>query len=429
MKRITGIFCFTILLSLCLGLFGFVYADQAKIAPWEIDLGVSSGIKNPVKLFLGEKQILTGPNDVKPVIIRGRTLVPARAVFEAMGYKVDWIELQRVVVVTGHGREIRLTLDSSNALVDNVEKTLDVPAMIVDHDRDGNGSTMIPLAFTAGMLGGKVEWIGQENKVIIAGIEVPQENPKKDETPNTEIKVDPKEDELERKIIAEEEAMAKKLVTPAWDASVWSGEMLNENAKDKIVVIDIGHGGKDRGAVGHENKPDQLLEKDANFKVGLKLYQNLAKAGAKVYLTRDKDIYYTLKERAYMANGIKATVFVSIHNNSSVSPKPHGTETIYNTKLNKDGKSEMDLYGIASKDIAKNVQREMVEELGTFDRGTKNRPELGVVRRTKMPAIIVEGAFLSNEEDFARMNQTDFSDKYATAVARGIIKSLNEAYK
>ncbi|MGP1569774.1 MAG: N-acetylmuramoyl-L-alanine amidase family protein, partial [Eubacteriales bacterium] len=193
--------------------------------------------------------------------------------------------------------------------------------------------------------------------------------------------------------------------------------------------IDIGHGGKDRGAVGHENQPDQLLEKDANFSVGLKLYQNLSKAGAKVYLTRDKDIYYTLKERAYMANGINATIFVSIHNNSTVSAKPNGTETIYNTKLNKEGKSEMELYGIASKDIAKNVQKEMVAALGTFDRGTKNRPELGVVRRTKMPAIIVEGAFLSNEEDFAKMKQPDFAEKYARAVAQGIIKSMNEAYK
>ncbi len=89
----------------------------------------------------------------------------------------------------------------------------------------------------------------------------------------------------------------------------------------------------------------------------------------------------------------------------------------------------MDLYGIQSKDIAQNVQNEMVKSLGTHNRGIKNSPEMAVLNKTYMPAIIVEGAFLSNESDFEMMKKADYTDKYALAVAKGIIKSLNEAYK
>ncbi len=426
MKKFTRSFCFALLIAFCFGILEFAYADQMKVAQWEIDSGIESSIKKPVKLFLKDRQLLTGSSDIKPVIVKGSTLIPARDVFEAMGYKVTWIDLQKVVLVSGQGKEIRLTLDSNKALVNDTEKNLEVPAMIIDHDKDGIGSTMIPLRFTAETLGSTVKWIGEENKIVI---DTPETNKKYDNT-NSDNIADTGNVALTNEPTAEEIEIAKKLVTPIVDFSVpWNGEFLNAAAKDKIVVIDIGHGGKDRGAVGHENQADELTEKDANLPVGIKLYENLTRAGAKVYLTRDSDIYYTLKERAGMANGIKATVFVSIHNNSTVTAKPNGTETIYNTKVNKNGKNEMELYGITSKNIAQNVQKEMVAALGTFDRGTKNRPELAVVRRTNMPAIIVEGAFLSNEEDFARMKQPDFSEKYAMAVAKGIIKSMNEAYK
>lgn len=426
MRRMTRILCFTILLTLCVCGVNFAYAATPAVAQWEIDLGVESSIKNPARLFLGEQQLLASPQDIKPVIIRGTTLIPARDVFEAMGYKVTWIEQQKVVLVTGQGKEIRLTLNSKKALVNNVEKELAIPAMIIDHDKDGIGSTMVPLRTPSEMLGCKVEWLENENKIVI---ELPKKAPK-EETANVDDVPDTANIARATEPTTEEIAIAKKLVTPAVDYSTsWNGDMLNENARGKIIVIDIGHGGKDRGAVAHENQEDELTEKAANLPVGLKLYENLTKAGAKVYLTRDTDIYYTLKERAGMANGIKATIFVSIHNNSTITPVPNGTETIYNTKVSKDGYTEKELYGIASKDIAKNVQKEMVAELGTFDRGTKNRPELGVVRRTNMPAIIVEGAFLSNEDDLLKMKKADFSDKYARAVAQGLIKSMNEAFK
>ncbi|MGP1569976.1 MAG: stalk domain-containing protein, partial [Eubacteriales bacterium] len=251
MKKISKILFFTILLSFCLGGLSFIYADQNAVSKWEIDLGIESSIKNPAKLFLGETQLLTAPNDIKPVIVKGTTLIPARAVFESMGYKVDWIDLQKVVLITGNGNEIRLTLDSANALVNNVERPLVVPAMIIDHDKDGVGSTMIPLRFTAEMLGSNVKWIGEENKIVIEKEQASTGEHNVD-TQNPPEKSDA---ELEKEIIAKEEELSKKLVAPEQDMyTYWDGDILNESAKEKIIVIDIGHGGKDRGAVGHENQ-------------------------------------------------------------------------------------------------------------------------------------------------------------------------------
>ncbi|WP_442871617.1 N-acetylmuramoyl-L-alanine amidase family protein [Aminipila sp.] len=191
----------------------------------------------------------------------------------------------------------------------------------------------------------------------------------------------------------------------------------------------MGHGGKDSGSIGHKNMSDELSEKELNLPIGIKLNEYLKSAGVSTYVLRETDIYYTLLERAQKANDAGATIFISIHNNSSESSAPNGTEILYNSKKNTEGKSEMDLYGIQSKDIAQNVQNEMVKSLGTHNRGIKNSPEMAVLNKTYMPAIIVEGAFLSNESDFEMMKKADYTDKYALAVAKGIIKSLNEAYK
>lgn len=429
MKKARILFCLAMALSICAFFTAFAYAKTPGIAQWEIDSGIDSSLKNPIKLFLESKELLTGANDIKPVAIKGRTLIPARAIFEAMGYNVKWNGDSKTVSVSGNNTQINLTIDSDIALVNDKSHKLDVPAMLIDHDKDGISSTMIPLRFTAEALGANVKWMESTNTVVI----VPQLPASKTELPKAgsditnQTQIKPAEPQPK---VTNENFSKLMPVQPAVNMqSPWLYETLNQAARDKIIVIDIGHGGKDKGAIGHEGKPDELTEKAANFPIGMQLYDNLTKAGATVYLTRDSDIYFTLKERAEMANNIGATVFVSIHNNSIDNPKPNGTETEYNPKVNADGKTEMDLYGIESKAIAKNVQSEMIKELGTYDRGIKKRPELGVLRRTVMPAIIVEGAFLSNEKDFALMNTPDYSEKYARAVARGIIKSMNEAYR
>ena len=82
----------------------------------------------------------------------------------------------------------------------------------------------------------------------------------------------------------------------------------------------------------------------------------------------------------------------------------------------------------AHQNIARAVQTEMVRMLGTDNRGAKEGPKLAVLNKTSMPAIIVEGAFLSNPEDYQRIIAADYADKYAFAVVNGLVKAMNEAF-
>jgi N-acetylmuramoyl-L-alanine amidase len=70
----------------------------------------------------------------------------------------------------------------------------------------------------------------------------------------------------------------------------------------------------------------------------------------------------------------------------------------------------------------------MLRALGTADRGTKNSPRLIVLNRTVMPAIVIEGAFMSNAEDLALIREDDFAKRYAYAVAKALIEIMNETF-
>ena len=71
----------------------------------------------------------------------------------------------------------------------------------------------------------------------------------------------------------------------------------------------------------------------------------------------------------------------------------------------------------------------MLKALGTFDRGVKNSPKLAVLNKTNMPAIVIEGAFLSNAEDFEKIRTDEYAKRYAYATAKGIVEAMNKAYK
>ncbi|QHI73284.1 N-acetylmuramoyl-L-alanine amidase [Aminipila terrae] len=391
---------------------GMVYAGT-NIAQSDINEGLKFCEAYPVSLALDGQKIAFSQKDVPPVIIKEKTLIPARALFEKMGGKVTWQNDTQTVHVAYDNTEVVLTIGSDKALVNGKTETLDVPALIIDNDGDYYGSTMIPVRFTAEALGCGVAWQDSTRSVLIsspAKVDIPvvdsnTGNNNQNNNTNNNTNSNPNSN------------------------ITWQFEQLNEAAKGKIVAIDMGHGGHDSGSIGHKGQPDQLNEKDVNLPIGLRLNEYLKSAGVSTYMIRESDVYYTLLERAQKANDAGATIFISVHNNSSETSAAHGTEVLYNSKINADGKSEMDLYGIQSKDIAKNVESEMVQSLGTLERGIKNSPEMAVLNKTTMPAIIVEGAFLSNESELSMMRKDDYADKYALGVAKGIVKSLNEAYK
>lgn len=108
----------------------------------------------------------------------------------------------------------------------------------------------------------------------------------------------------------------------------------------------------------------------------------------------------------YTANNSGADIFISIHCNSAVSTSAKGTETLI---YSAGGEAEL---------LAKCIQSQIVNSLGTVDRGVKERPDLCVLRNTSMPAVLVETAFISNEEDTYKLQLRQYA--FASAIARGI---------
>ena len=408
--------------------------SQPLITPDDISRGLDFCREYPVTVSLQGQAVATKATEVPPVIIGERTLIPARAFFETMGAQVSWNEEIRRVIIQEGETTIELTIDSTITQVDGEEKLLDVPALIIDHDGDGFGSTMLPLRFVSEGLGYKVSWAEDTRTATVAKEEAVTETPGSPIIDGTEL----------------DTPLGKLLV-------------LNTKAREKLVIIDIGHGGRDTGAIAREDQPDEVYEKDINLKVGLRLKEYLEMAGFQYLFTREDDSSLTLLERPAFANENKGDIFVSIHNNSSEKESPKGTEVYYYSKTYReeprqmsgaetspDGMGtvtdsglesstdsamellpeldEMDRYGVYSKDIARAVQTEMVRMLGTDNRGAKEGPKLAVLNKTSMPAIIVEGAFLSNPEDYERIVAEDYADKYAFAVARGLVQAMNEAF-
>jgi N-acetylmuramoyl-L-alanine amidase len=193
-------------------------------------------------------------------------------------------------------------------------------------------------------------------------------------------------------------------------------DTLKDPAKAKIVVIDPGHGGSDPGTVGKVGDAIDLYEKEVNLDVSLKVYDILKAAGASVYMTRNTDVFVGLTERADFANNLNAALFVSIHHNSFTSPEVKGSMVFYYASPGGNP---------AGKTLAGNIQKELVSSLNTKDRGIADGSRYVVINKSNMPAVIVEGAFVSNPEEKALLKTQEFRQQMANAIANGIIKTLN----
>ena len=185
-----------------------------------------------------------------------------------------------------------------------------------------------------------------------------------------------------------------------------------------LVVVDAGHGGKDPGAKYNND----VLEKELNLDIAKKLNLLLRDAGIETIMTRDKDVFVELRERANIANRANADLFVSIHNNWINIPSYGGTMTLYYPSTDSNS-------GISSKRFADITQEEMLKTLGSVDRKTIPRPGLVVLNSTDMPAVLAEVGFISNEAERKKLDTSDYRTKAATGLYNAIIKALGEINK
>lgn len=175
------------------------------------------------------------------------------------------------------------------------------------------------------------------------------------------------------------------------------------------VVVDAGHGGKDRGAnrVG-------VNEKQLNLSVALKLKQALEERGVTVHITRATDIFLELSQITAITNRIRPDAFVSVHTNASVNPSINGLETYY--------------YTPQSKDLAARVHKRLVNSIGSPDRGVRTA-RFYVIHHTAVPAILCEMGYISNPSERESLQSEARQRATAEAIAEGVVEFLERKYK
>ncbi len=178
------------------------------------------------------------------------------------------------------------------------------------------------------------------------------------------------------------------------------------------IYIDPGHGGSDPGAVG----PTGLKEKDINLSIAIDVGQILQKHGISAILTRQDDSRVELADRVKIANDNGADYFVSIHNNSASNPAATGTETFAFPNSDRGTK------------LADAVQRSLVNEIKLANRGVKHKG-LFVLKNTKMPAILVEIAFINNPKEEKLLKDPGFLNKASIGISKGILTFLGMEYR
>ncbi len=179
------------------------------------------------------------------------------------------------------------------------------------------------------------------------------------------------------------------------------------------VVIDPGHGGPDSGAVGVGG----LRETDVVLDISLRVEKLLKSKGVKVNLTRRREVDLDLPPRVALANRIGANAFVSIHANASRGTREeiNGVETFF-------------FSGSRAGRLAANIQQQLLKvSVGSPDRGVR-RGRFFVIRRTRMPAVLVEIGFVTGRKDARRLSDSSHRGEIAQAISFGILRYLQGLY-
>ncbi len=176
------------------------------------------------------------------------------------------------------------------------------------------------------------------------------------------------------------------------------------------IVIDAGHGGTDRGAKAHM---PYCEEKKLCLQTARLVKQYLEQLGYHVIMTRTTDSFIPLPRRVEIANLSSSNIFVSVHFNSSKVPTAQGVEVFFF-----DSKEEK-TRAVSSKKLAEAVLGRVIRRTSANSRGVK-KGNFYVIRETHMPAILVEGGFLTNPEERSLLKSREYQEKIARGIADGV---------
>jgi len=395
--------------------------------------------------------------DAVPVIIDSRTLVPVRFISENLGYDVEWNGTSRTVYVTKNTKTEALPEADSGNQSDSRPDTK--PSEEPDRTFAANITSVdvrqkaehleITVAITS-KTEPEISVLTNPDRVVVDFKNVYQQcndgKYRAGDYPIKEIRW-ARHDIYSRIVIESEEAVkyswkytsSKKLVIKVNTTELPedSGETNSGDDKYEIpeinitgaptVVIDAGHGGRDSGAVGRDDDGEIILmEKTVCLDIAKKVTSLLTSNGINVIMTRSEDVALgdttmdDLLERCEIANNSDACLFVSIHNNAFTDSEASGTCILY------AGLSTNENYGITGKQLAQNILTPLVEVVGLQNRGLVESPNIVVLKRTVMPAALIECAFITCKDDQKILGSESKRKDMAEAIYEGIVKSLKQ---
>ncbi|HTC21416.1 MAG TPA: N-acetylmuramoyl-L-alanine amidase, partial [bacterium] len=396
----------------------------------------SVSLKYTYKLDQGSVPVL---HDMK-----GKVFLPLREVAQFYGVDLQFDSQTRRISLQKGKNQVKIVLSQSVFLILNPESSFSIdPVEVV------SGQLAIPPESAGDIFGTllnvNVRFLDDQQALVAGGV---------------------REDELRQEILAQAGQLKTPSAVPTSSAVVGVTQVAIPTAAPSLeptpteeaqaqeepvpagqserirrIVIDAGHGGNDAGAPGHDRR---YHEKEATLDIAKRVADYLKEEpsdqGLEVLMTRHGDYYITLKYRTDFANSHDADLFVSIHCNSNPRTVAHGTEIYcYGSKASnklaavaaareneEQGLSSLldnlrtNVYKVRSHSLAEHVESSIREKLGQHFRNIQQAP-FYVLAHADMPSILVETAFISNQEEENKLRDPYWRDKMAKAIAEGII--------
>jgi N-acetylmuramoyl-L-alanine amidase len=197
-----------------------------------------------------------------------------------------------------------------------------------------------------------------------------------------------------------------------------------------VVVLDPGHGGKDSGAMC-----GGVMEKDLTLDVARRVDRLLDSEGVATLMTRLGDSYVSLADRAAFGNRANDSIFISIHFNEDNKPVASGVETYYAAHQINSGSAFAAWFPFFSRlpsnspkpesqSLAGFIQEALVARTGSLNRGTQAK-QFFVIANVTSPAVLIEGGFITNQDELSKLASESYRDQLAAAIADGILRYRN----
>lgn len=200
-----------------------------------------------------------------------------------------------------------------------------------------------------------------------------------------------------------------------WTADVVKDKVAAIDSDEPVIVIDPGHGGEDPGKVG----VNDILEKDINLQIAMKVRDLLEEVGITVVMTREDDKVpdakkEDLNQRVELINKTNPVLALCVHQNSYTTPDIFGAQVFYHTKTEE------------AEDVANLVQESLRAIDPNNKREIKENDTYYMLKFTEVPTIIVECGFLTNPEEAVKLTTEEYQEEVAFAICEGIVKWLDK---